>query len=110
MLTISLHKIKLIAPHGLYPQEHMLNNTFEIDVDVYVPVSKPWPYVDYTEIHAAVLSIFNGQGLYLETFVEKIHEALQARFPYAVKIRVAIRKLNPPMPGEVAWAQVCYEA
>jgi dihydroneopterin aldolase len=109
MLTVSLHKIKIHAPHGLYPQEHILGNIFEIDVDIWLPDAIPWPYADYTLIQSTVDAVFNRPGQLLETFVLNIYIALKEQFPLSEKIRVSIRKLNPPMPGEAAWAQVCYE-
>ena len=109
MLTVSLHKIKLIAPHGLYPQEHILGNSFEVDVDIWLQDAQPWPFADYTVIQQTVAGIFNEQGHLLETFVYNIHTSIKSAFPEAEKVRVAVRKLNPPMPGEVAYAQVCFE-
>jgi len=109
MLTVSLHGIKIHAPHGLYPQEHILGNNFEVDVDVWLPDAQPWPFADYTLIHAAVVEIFLQPGHLLETFVANIHAALKAQIPVAEKIRVAVRKLHPPMPGDVGYAQVVYE-
>jgi dihydroneopterin aldolase len=109
MLTVSLHKIKIHAPHGLYPQEHILGNVFEIDVDLWLPDTPPWPYADYVLIHKAVTHIFQQPNQLLETFVQNIHAALKEQFPFTEKIRVAVRKLNPPMGGDVAFSQVCYE-
>ncbi len=109
MLTVSLHGIKLLAPHGLYPQEHILGNSFEVDVDVALPDAQPWPYADYTLIQKTVAEVFNSKGQLLETFVYNIHGAIKERFPESLKVKVAVRKLNPPMPGAIAYAQVCYE-
>ncbi len=109
MLAVSLHAIKLVAPHGLYPQEHVLGNTFEVDVDVQVPDAQPWPFVDYTLIHQVVVKVFHREGQLLETFVYNIHTALKELFPIALSVRVAVRKLNPPMSGSVGYSQVCYE-
>lgn len=111
MLTVSLHGIKTHAPHGLYPQENILGNEFEIDVDIYLPVThaEPWPYVDYTLIQGIVLHVFEQQGQLLETFVQNIHASLKMNVPTAEKIKVAVRKLHPPMKGHVQYAQVCYE-
>ena len=110
MLTVSLHGIKINAPHGLYPQEHILGNEFEIDVDIYLPDTQPWPFADYTLIQQIVADIFQQPGQLLETFTYNIHTALKANFQQAEKIKVAVRKLHPPMPGDVAFAQVCYES
>ncbi len=109
MLTVSLHGIKIIAPHGLYKEEHILGNTFEIDVDIWLNDKQPWPFADYTLIQKIVASVFQKPGQLLETFVFNIHTSLMEKIPAAEKIKVAVRKLHPPMPGNVAYAQVCYE-
>jgi dihydroneopterin aldolase len=109
MLTVSLHKIKVHAPIGLYPQENILGNTFEVDVDIWLDDAQPWPFADYTLIQKTVADIFQQPGQLLETFVFNIHTALKQSIPGSAKVRVAVRKLHPPMPGDVAYAQVCYE-
>jgi len=111
MLTVSLQGIRLHAPHGVYPQEHILGNDFEVDVDIFIPVSnaQPWPFVDYTLINELVNTVFSKEGQLLETFVYNIHTALKQNIPEAEKIKVAVRKLHPPLPGDVRAAQVCYE-
>ena len=110
MLIVSLHGIKINAPHGLYPQEHILGNEFEIDVDIYLQDTQPWPFADYTLIQQIVSDIFQQPGQLLETFAYNIHAALKANFHQSRKIKVAVRKLHPPMPGNVAFAQVSYES
>jgi len=111
MLTVSLHGIALHAPHGLYPQELVLGNDFEIDVDIWMPTTNdtPWPFVDYTLIQNIVTHVFAQPGQLLETFVQNIHTAIKLNVPDALNARVAVRKLHPPMAGEVKYAQVCYE-
>ena len=110
MLTVSLHGIKIHAPHGLYPQEHILGNEFVTDVDIWLPDAQPWPFADYTLIRQIVADVFAQPGQLLETFVANIHAELKENFAESQKIRVAIKKLHPPMPGDVAYAMVCYEA
>lgn len=99
-----------MAPHGLYPEEHILGNTFEVDIDIWLPDALPWPFADYTVINSIVTDIFQQPGQLLETFVYNIHTALKGHFTVAEKVRVAIKKLHPPMPGDVAYSKVCYEA
>ena len=109
MLTVSLHGIKIHAAVGLYPEEHILGNRFEVDVDIWLPDTQPWPFADYTLIHKTAADIFEQPGQLLETFVANIYAALKEKIPASEKIRVAVRKLHPPMQGDVAYAQVCYE-
>lgn len=112
MLTVSLHCIRLQEPYGLYPEEHVLQNEFEIDVDIWLPHDNvtPWPFVDYVLINKIVTDVFSQQGQLLEHFVHNIHTAIKQQITAAQKVKVAVRKLHPPMSGDVKFAQVCYEA
>lgn len=109
MLTVSLHGIKIHAPIGLYPEEKITGNDFETDVDIWLPDVQPWPFADYTLIQKTVGDIFQQPAELLETVVLNIHVSLKEHFPFAEKIRVCVRKLKPPMSGDVAYSQVCYE-
>jgi dihydroneopterin aldolase len=111
MLSVSLHGIRLHAPHGLYPQEHVLGNDFEVDVDVFINVThnQPWPFVDYALIQNIVANVFEQPGQLLETFVHNIYSALKLNIANTEKIKVAVRKLHPPLNGDVRYAQVCFE-
>ncbi len=109
MLTVSLHKIVIKAPIGLYPEEWTRDNTFETDVDVWLPDAQPWPFADYSLIHKAITEVFARPAQLLETLVQGIHTEVKTLFPDANKIRVAVRKMHPPLSGEVGYSQVCYE-
>lgn len=112
MLTVSLHGIKLHANVGLYPEEKITGNDFEIDVDVMVRLTdaEAFPFIDYVVVGAIVAKAFQEEGELLETFVKKIHQAIKATFPQADKVKVVIRKLHPPLSITVAHSQVSYEA
>lgn len=111
MLTTSLHGIAISAARGLYPEEQKLDNRFEVDVDIFVNAteSDSLPFVDYTIIRSAVDDAFGQPYGKLEEFIVHIYRQLKNGFPAAQKIRVAIRKLRPPMQGETAYAQVVFE-
>jgi dihydroneopterin aldolase len=109
MLTVSLHGILLHAPVGLYPEEKISGNDFEIDVDIWLPATQPWPFADYTFIRGIVADVFSKPGDLIETCVAETHQRLKAEFPVAGKIKVCVKKLRPPMPGQVAYSMVCYE-
>jgi dihydroneopterin aldolase len=78
-------------------------------VDIWLPDVQPWPFADYVLVHKAVLNVFEQPGQLLETFVFNIHNSIKEVIPVAEKIKVAVRKLHPPMHGSVDYAQVCYE-
>lgn len=111
MLSVSLHNIRIHGKHGLYPEEAVLGNWFEVDVDIHAPVTvvEEWPFIDYSAVNRIVHDIFMKPTQLLETLVRKVHEALKEMAPGNAVIRVAVRKMHPPMPGDVGYAQVCYE-
>ncbi|MBS1776051.1 MAG: dihydroneopterin aldolase [Bacteroidetes bacterium] len=112
MLTVSLHGIRLHAKVGLYPEEKIHGNDFEIDVDVSTAASagEALPFLDYSIIYEIVLQAFSQEGELIEAFAKSIHTKVKQHFFEAEKVRVAIRKLNPPIGGTVRHAQVCLEA
>lgn len=111
MLIVSLHGMAISAARGLYAEEHKLDNRFEVDVDVFVNATcgDSLPFVDYTIIRTAVDDAFSQPYGKLEQFILHIYQQLKKEFPGAAKIRIAIRKLHPPMQGQTAFAQVVYE-
>lgn len=109
MLTVSLHGIKIHAPIGLYEEEKIFGNDFETDVDLWLPDELPWPFADYSIVYKVVADVFAQPAELLEVVVANIYEELKRSFPFAGKIRVAVRKMSPPVGGPVAWSQVCYE-
>jgi len=109
MLTVSLHKIVIHAPIGLYPEEKVVGNTFETDVDIWLPDALPWPFVDYVIVFDVVNDVFAQPAELLETVVYSIHSRLKELVPVAEKVKVTVRKMNPPVQGQVGYSQVCFE-
>jgi dihydroneopterin aldolase len=112
MLTVSIHGIKIHAYIGLYPEEKETGNNFEIDVDVFTNANEDqaFPFIDYSILYNRVSEIFRRPGDLIESYVKEIHTSLKETFPEAERIKVAVRKLLPPLGGDVHYAQVCYEA
>jgi len=111
VLTISVKGIRLHAKVGLYPEEKINGNDFEIDVDVKVNVAHvaSFPFIDYSIINEIVHQAFKEKGELLETFVKMIHQTVKEKFSEADHVKVCIRKLHPPMEGKMDFAQVCFE-
>lgn len=111
MFTVSLHDIRIHGKHGLYPEEAVLGNWFEVDVDICIAVktAEEWPFIDYTTINGVVHEVFATPTKLLETLVRSIHNNLKAAAPSGAVVKVAIRKMHPPMPGDVGYAQVQFE-
>ena len=112
MLHVSLHNIHIHAPVGLYSQEQIIHNSFEVDIDVstIALIDEEWPLIDYTNLNAIVQDIFLKEEKLLENIVKNIFNAIKTEFPFVQKIKIKVRKLNPPMQGNVGYAQVAFES
>lgn len=109
MFTISLHQVKIFAPIGLYPQEKILGNRFEVDIDVDVKDYSEHHFVDYSLINDCIRVAFDPAEEILELLALKIYTAVKHQFSFVQRIKIVIRKYNPPMKGEIGYAQVVFE-
>jgi len=109
--TIGVYGISLHAFVGLYPEEKITGNHFEIDVEVALNVADQTecPYVDYTVMHQIVQNVFSQPAELLETVAKEIHQNVRHRFPETEWAKVTVRKLQPPIEGIVKHAQVVIE-
>lgn len=111
MYSVSLHGIAIQAARGVFAEEHILQNKFEVDVDVFLAVTdiSQVTFIDYTIIREEVTKAFEQKHDLLEQFLDNIYKSLKRSFPESEKIKIAIRKLNPPMSGQAAYSQVMFE-
>lgn len=110
MLTVSLSGVRFQAPIGLYPQELFLYNEIEVNISVSKAATiDDLPLIDYTILHAiAKKAVAEPTGL-LETVVQRIVHSINGEYP-GCTLSVAVRKLNPPMSGEVDYSEVKWES
>lgn|GEM_PF-461822 len=110
MLRVSLHKIALSACYGLYESEQSQPNQFEVDVDVFFAQDHP-PFLDYVAVYEQVNTVFaeNKEAQTLENAAKRIQERVRLLAGEAARVRVSVRKMQPPINGTVAYAEVCVE-
>ncbi|ASU34099.1 dihydroneopterin aldolase [Mucilaginibacter xinganensis] len=112
MITISLHGAEFFAFHGFYPEEQKLGNKFIVDVDVdFTPVTdlredKIANTVDYEKVYNIVEEQMRKTAKLIETVAQNIAEDIKMQFSFADKIRVSIKKLNPPLKGKVEYSNI----
>ena len=102
MLTVSLHGIRLNAPHGLYPQEHVLGNEFEVNITVKhspqrLPVRHLEDTIDYIAVYELVKKRMAVPTALLETLATEITQEILAKFVLAEEVSISIRKKYPPV-------------
>jgi dihydroneopterin aldolase len=104
---VSLHGMVFRRTIGLYPEEKLLPNRFEADVEI--TASAGGPILDYTLIYAAARTVFDKGFSTLEELAEDLFQRLKESFPSVENTKVCIRKYHPPVGGEVHFAQLCLE-
>ena len=103
MYIIHLKQLQFESLHGLYPEERITPQPFELDVDVEAdlpPVVTQLEHtIDYVGIHRVIENRMAQPSLLLETLASEIADAIHV-FDYRVmKVSINIKKLKPPVPG-----------
>lgn len=96
------------ARHGALSREAVTPQPFEVDVELELDLGPAGRSdrldltVDYGDIWEAVHAVMAGpRRRLLETLAEAIAERLLV--PPVTAVRVSVRKLEPPLPGYVAY-------
>ncbi len=110
MLTVALTSLRFHSFHGMYPEEQVTGNEFEVDISV--DLDEPseagdiGSSVDYELVHAIVKREMMIPRKLLEEVVAAMASAVSARFPFIRRLSVTVKKLHPPVPGEAANSSV----
>jgi len=104
--TVALKDVKCHALHGFYPEEQLIGCYFMIDaavtfnanVDDSENLDKT---VNYEVLNTIIRQEMAKTQKLLETVVKNIIEEIKSNYPFINTAKVGIRKLNPPMPGQI---------
>jgi len=114
MLTISLARLEFDGRHGATAVERRATRKFEVDVELDVEVTaaersdKLADTVDYSRVAEIIVGIGTGEPHHLlESLARRMVDNVRARFPAVKRVRLELRKLNPPTcPGHPAYSSV----
>jgi dihydroneopterin aldolase len=114
MLTIALSRIGFDGRHGATAVERRSTRKFEVDIELDAEVSAAMhsdrlaDTIDYSRVAEAIVEIGAGEPhKLLESLARRMAEAVHARFPAVSRLRLELRKLNPPScPGHPAHSAV----
>jgi 7,8-dihydroneopterin aldolase/epimerase/oxygenase len=112
---IKLEGLSFHAFHGVYDYERKAGNTFLVDVSLQFPISRLATEddlsltPDYQALNEIVKEEMGIPRQLLETLARGITSRLWNSFPDAVKIRVSIKKANPPLGNVCAFSSVVLE-
>ena len=117
MARISLENMRFRAHHGLYEEERIIGNDFILDVSVDTDihyatvvtehdVEKVVHTVNYELVYQICRIEMNKPQKLLETVIEEIVFHLKRHFPNMLMVQIKLRKLSPPIGGQVESAAI----
>jgi len=112
MITIAIQGAEFFAYHGFYPEEQKLGTKFIVDVEVnFTPAGnikddKISNTVDYEKVYNIVCEEMKNTRKLIETVAQSIADGVKERYSFVDKIRVSIRKMNPPLDGKVEFSSI----
>ncbi|MBX7202586.1 MAG: dihydroneopterin aldolase [Bacteroidia bacterium] len=104
---ITLEGMRFHAYHGVYPEEQTQGNTFLVDVSFNVSIEKPGisdnldDTIDYSAVYKIIAEQMAVPSQLLEHLMRRMQLAITGHFPQMADLEICIRKINPPMGGEI---------
>ena len=112
MDKLTLKGMSFHANHGLFPEEKVHGNSFEVDLAFHLNLQGAGnsddlkETIDYGKAHKIVQKIMNGPSVDLiETLAFSIGKKLFEEFT-PDQLVVSVRKLNPPVDGTTQYSEV----
>lgn len=106
MDKIMLNQMHFYGYHGLFPEERKLGQRFDVDVELFLDLSKAgssdnmYDSVHYGEAYDTVKDIVEGEAKNLiEAVAETIASKLLLQFDKLKACRIRVIKPNPPIAG-----------
>lgn len=115
MNRIDVSNIQCFAYHGCLPEETKIGCHYEVDVSVWVDFYEAAKHddlnltVDYVAINHIVKEEMANPKKLIETVGENIVSSIYNEFNALEKVSVTIRKINPPINGDVDFVAICIE-
>ena len=111
--TIELQGLRLFAEHGMYQEELLVGNEFEVNIslDVKAPkktISSIEQTINYVEVFRITQEVFSKRRQMMETCAMEIADTLQRQFNQIEKITVSIKKITPPIINFTGSVAVTY--
>lgn len=106
-MCIGLESMRFYAYHGVLPQETQVGNYFTLDLQIWAEVSASLTSdaledtVSYAELYEVIRREMAQPSKLLEHVVGRISRRILAEFPLIDRVRLTLRKDNPPFPGQL---------
>lgn len=106
MQKVSLGGVRFYSYHGFYPEEQTIGSEFFLDLDTEFEVfdsggDEIANTLNYEQLFQIAFEEMSVPRKLLETVAHAILDRIRYEFLAVQTIRVSIRKMHPPMGGEV---------
>lgn len=105
--SIEIKGLRLFARHGVFEEERINGNTFELDVRLDYPIGKAMESDDvadtlnYAEAVEIIRQEMDIPSRLLEHVVGRIYKALTEKWPDISGGSITLIKRNPPIPADI---------
>lgn len=112
--TVALNDVRCFALHGYYPEEQLTGTEFLVSVEVtFVPSGDTEDLertVNYEVINTIIREEMKSTKKLLESVVRLILDRVISTYPFVQTAVAGIKKMHPPMPGEInhSFVQLSY--
>ncbi len=112
MGMIKLKGMEFFAFHGVYEEERVKGNKFEVDLSIDYPFEDAvgddqlGNTIDYAELYELVKVVMDKPANLLEHLAVSIRSKVQKKFPQIERVTVTVTKFNPPINGRCEKAEV----
>ena len=101
--SVYLKNVQFFAYHGLYPEEALKGNMFEIDLTVNFTRSENihsiGDTIDYVSLYEILKTQMQQRRDLVETVGREICDRIKNQYPQIISLQIDIRKLQPPISG-----------
>lgn len=107
MGTIQLEKMNFYAYHGCYYEEQIVGNDFVVDLTIETDVEKPSTTdnindaLNYLTVYELIKDEMAIKSHLLEHVAKRILDKLYQHFNQIESATIKIRKMNPPLGGQL---------
>ncbi|MDL2223618.1 dihydroneopterin aldolase [Bacteroidales bacterium OttesenSCG-928-M11] len=115
MQQIELKQIKFFSYHGVMEQERIIGNTYILDIELRVDITKAMESdnledtINYALIYELIKKEMEIPSKLLEHIAGRIIKRLKKEFPTIQNIKLRIAKQRPPIEGEIKEAAISIE-
>ena len=115
MTFIEVNGIRVYGYHGCLKEEEAIGTWFEADVSVCYDFTESAKEddlsktIDYVAIREIAEKHIQQRSKLIETVVYRIARELRATFPEITQLKIRLKKINPPINGQVDNVAVVWE-